>query len=142
MTIRDIIVRVEDGDSVALADTTFDPKTVDVFRLTTGDDLYLVQDESQRWMTLDEGSEEVILFDIIEDAIDPNLDLQTYNGDDFEFSSEGEGALMEDGEEADKMMFRDFEADGQIIRVIEYIVTGEVLSLFGRIIPEDEIQEV
>lgn len=142
MIIQDIIEKVEEGESIALADTTFDPKTVDVFRLTTGDDLYLVQDESQRWMTIDEGAEEVILFDVIEDAVDPGQDIQTYNGDDFEFSSEGEGILMEDGEEADRVMFRDFEADGRIIRVIEYVVTGEVLSLFGRVIPEDEINEL
>ena len=143
MNISEAIKQLQQDKPIVVAGKTFEPTSVEELRLETGETLYWVRDGADVWLSLDPSSEEVILFDQIEVEFDPNEDSQVHNGEDFEFSTEGEGKLTEEDEELDTIMFRDYEGpDSRILRLAEYVVNSEIIASIGQKVPEEELQEV
>lgn len=141
MNVKDILELLQDDKEVVVAGKTFEPTAFDEVRLETGESIYWVRDGAGVWLSVDPESEEVILFDDIEGDFDPSEDALIYNGEDFEFSYEGDGKFTEDGEELDKVLFRDYEGpDGRIIRLAESMANNEVTASLGRKVPEEELQ--
>lgn len=146
MTIHEAIELIKEGLDVAVSDKTIEVNSVETLRLETGELTYMVEDNTQGTVLfLDEGSEEIILFQKLEDEdIDPNQDVQTYAGLDYDFSESGEAVILDDDleTELERVIFRDFEARGGArMRLIEYAGTGEMMFLAGEIVAEEELQE-
>lgn len=146
MTIHEAIELINDGQDLAVSDKTIEVNSVETLKLETGEITYMVEDSTQGVVLfLDSGSEEILLFQKLEDEdIDPNQDVQTYGGLDYDFSESGEAVILDDDleTELERIIFRDFEANGGArMRMIEYIGTGEMVYLAGEVVAEEELQE-
>lgn len=96
------------------------------------------------WVAIDEESEEVVLFNEVEADVDPMQEAVFYAGDDYELTLETSATVLdEDEDESDRVDIKDFErSDGQVLRVMEFEVTGEIMTLIGWKIPEEEIRKI
>ena len=142
MHVSEAIEQLLADNAIVVVDKTFEPTSIEALRLETGDMMYWVADGGDIWLSLDPDSEEVILFSEIEGEFDASEDTIVYNGEDYEFSYEGEGTVIEEGEDIDTILFRDFEGpDGRILRVAEYTVNSEIIAALGRKVPEEDLQE-
>ena len=142
MNIEKALQKFQDMESLIVGGTTFETEGIDEIRLETGESIYWVKDGGDVWLSLDPQSEEIILFTVIEDEIDYSGETVVYRGDDWEFEYESEAMIVEDGEETDEIMFRDFEGpNGRVLRVVENMVTGDISASVGEKVTEDDIQE-
>lgn len=143
MQISEALQALKNGDSIIVRDKTFEPHSIDEFQLETGETVFWVKDGENMWLSIDEGSEEVILFNEIEADIDPAAETIFYGGDDYEFSLEVSAKVLdEDGEEIDQIDFKDFDrGDGQLLRAMEYEVSGDVMVVIGSKISDEELYE-
>lgn len=143
MQISQALSDLEKGKSIAIAGKTFAPTLIDEVKMKSGETMYWIRDGGDVWLSLDPASDEVILFVGIEVELDLEEDTVVYSGEDYEFYYEDEGTLYEEGEEIDKIHFRDYEGgDGQVMRVASYSVNNEVLSSLGQKVPEEDLQPV
>lgn len=129
--------------NIVVGDTTFEIETLDHIKLDTGDDVYFVRDGGDLWLSVDSASDEIILFNNVEEEFDFEAEVIVYNGEDYEFSLESEGSVLVDGEELDKITFRDYEGPyGRILRIIQYSMSGEVVNAVGKVVPEEQLQKI
>ncbi len=143
MTIDQAIQLLMDGDPIVISDKTFHATNLEQIRLKTGEMIYLAKDDHDVWVGLDANSDEVTLYQELEEGIDASEDVLVYSGDDFELSLESDGSVIEGDETIDDISIRDFESgSGQRMRVIEYNVSGETIGMIGRIVAEEELQGV
>jgi len=143
MQIKKALQRLLEEQPILVKNLTFEPDTIDHAKLKTGESLYWARNESGRWLSVDEASEEVILFEEVEEEVDTQDETVVFQNRDFEFSYEGEGTLVdEDGTELEQIRYKDYEADGEILRVVEAEVTGEQVVSLGQVVAETEIGEV
>lgn len=142
MQISTLINNLREGNDVSLGNTGFSPDQFDEIRLETGETVYVAEDKKGLILGVDPTSEEVYLFESVDEEVDVEEDMQVYDGEDFEFSLETSGNLLIEEEEGDAVTIRDYESSsGRLMRVIEYSVTGDIAVMVGRIVSEDEIQE-
>jgi hypothetical protein len=143
MNAAQVLKIFQKGSPIVVAGKTVDPKHLDKILLKSGDVMYWVRDGSDRWISIDIGSDEIIFFTDLDEHLDPSEDLLIYQGDEYSFTFEGSAAVIdEDEEEGDQVDFKDFEHDrGEILRIMEYVVTGDVLTALGKKVPEEEIQK-
>lgn len=141
MKISSALKALQSGEAIVVRDKTFEPHHIDTFQLETGDRLFWIQDGENMWMSIDVESDEVILFSEIEADLDASSEAVFYAGDDYEFSYETSAKVLdEDEEEEDKVTLKDFErGDGQLLRMMEYEVNGETMSLVGWKVAEEEL---
>ncbi|MBU0613931.1 hypothetical protein KJ766_01430, partial [Patescibacteria group bacterium] len=109
MKVENILDLLKDGEPIAINDKTFTPEMIEEVRLETGDIVYWVIDGGDLWLSVDVDSEEVILFSRIEEEVDVSLDSVLYGGEDYELSLETKGTVLEDGEEIDQVIIREFQ---------------------------------
>lgn len=143
MQIKDALELWLDEKPVAVQGKTFDPVTIEEVKLKTEERMYWMRNSEDLWISVDPGSEEVILFHDLEEEIEVTEDTAIYSGQDFECSYVGEGQIMDGEEELDKVSVRDYEgSDGQLLRVIEYIVGGDHVFALGQLVPEEELTAI
>ncbi len=142
MTIEDLLQKMKDGEGVVVRDKTFTPRTFDVLQLETGEKMYLMRDETHAWLSIDEESEEVMLFNEVEAEIDLMQESVFHAGDDYELTFEAVAKVIdEDGVEEDTVTFKDYaRGDGQVLRALEYEVNSEIITLLGWTVSEEEIR--
>jgi len=122
---------------------TIEAESVDHIRLESGEDVFWIHGEGGIWVSIDQNSEEVMLFQEIVADLEAYDETLEYRGVDYEFTYEEGGKVKdEDGEEIDRVDFKEYEADGEIIRIAEFEVSGEKITLVGRRLTEDDLQEV
>ena len=142
MEVSEAAQRLMQDEPIVVAGKTFEPTSIEELKLETGEMMYWIMDGADVWLSLDVGSEEIILFSEIEGEFDPTEDTVVYSGEDYEFTYEGEGILLEDGEEVDRIFFRDYEGStGRTLRVAEYAVNSEISASLGQKLPDDDLQE-
>jgi len=142
MQIKKALARLLDEQPIVVKNFTFEPDTIDHAKLDTGDSVYWVRNDSGRWLSVDEASDEMILFEEVEEDVNTDDETIVFQNRDFEFSYEGEGTLIdEDGTELETMQFKDYEGDGEILRIVEAEVTGDQVVSLGRVVAEAEISE-
>lgn len=131
-----------DGKAVIVRDKTFEPSGLDEVRLESGESVFWIRDGEGIWISIDTHSDEVILFHDIEEEFDPVQEAQMYMGDEYEFSSEVTAKVLdEDGEEVDSVVYRDFEnGNGDMLKIMEFEVTGDVVAAVGAKVTEDDLQ--
>mgnify|MGYP003967923267 FL=1 len=143
MHIKDALALWLENKPVAVQGKTFDPVTIEEVKFKTGDRMYWIRNNEDLCLSVDPESEEITLFHDLDEEIEIGDDLAVYSGQDFECSYVGECRIMDGEEELDKIVVRDYEGpDGQLLRAIEYIVSGEKTLLLGHIIPEEELTSV
>ncbi len=140
MNIKDALARLQEEQAVIVKNLTFEPDTIDHAVLDTGESLYWVRDNSGRWLSIDIASEELTLFEETDEDVDPDDGLVVFRNKDYEFSYEGSGKLVdEDGSELELVTFKDYEVDGEVLRVIVSDVTGDRSVSIGTVVAEDEV---
>lgn len=140
MTIPEVLEALQNDCPIVVGDTTFEPRGVDEVTLETGEAVYWARKEDT-WLSIDPSSDEIILFEDIDEELEPEDDTVVYGGEDYEFSYEGSATMSgEDGEEQ-VMHFREYESpEGEIIRITENENTGDTRISLGSKLTEDELQ--
>lgn len=141
MTIEEVLEALQNDCPVVVGDTTFEPTGVDAIILETGEKVYWAHEGDGSWLSIDPSSDELILFEDIDEELEPEDDVIVYGGEDYEFSYEGTATMKsEEGEEI-SMSFREFESPaGEIIRLTSSESTGDTKISLGTKLTEDELQ--
>lgn len=144
MNIHKALKAFKNDQSVIVIDKTFEPKAIDELRLDTGESIFWVLDGNELWLEIDPNSEEVKLFEGIDEEFDGSQDTVFYAGEDYEFSYEGSATVLdEDGDSLDSVSFRDFQkVGGEVLRLVEFEASGDTLASLGRIVTEEDLQAV
>ncbi len=143
MQVKEALDLLLDNQAVAIQGKTFDPISIEEIQWKTGERMYWMRNSEDLWISIDPDSEEVIVFHDIEEDIDVDSDLAVYGGKDYECSFAGEGKVMDEDEELDRVTVRDYEGtDGRTLRTIEYIGGGEFIGALGHKVPEEELTSV
>lgn len=143
MQIKKALERLQNDKAILVKNFTFEPDTIDHALLDTGESVYWVRNETGRWLSVDVASEEVFLFEEVEEEIDIEEEVVVFQNRDFEFTYEGIGTLVDDdGVELESVHFKDYEGDGDVLRVVASEVTGDQMVSIGRVVAESEISEV
>lgn len=141
MTISEVLSALQNDQPVVVRDKTFKPGTLEEILLDTKETVYWVHGRDGIWLSIDPESEEVKMFEDINEELEPEDDVVVYGGDDYEFSYEGSATLKND-EAGGAMSFREFEnANGNIVRITDYEATGDSVVSYGVVLTEEEMQE-
>ncbi len=142
MNVQQALEKFKNFEPVIVAGLTFVAENIEELRLETGERVFWIYNGSDLWLSIDIESEEFILFNQIEDDIDVGGETTYYNGIDYEFDYEGTAYIIEDGEETEKILFKDFEGpNGEILRVTENVISNEIIVSLGKKITDDDLQE-
>jgi hypothetical protein len=140
MTIQELLEAVQDDQSVVIDGKTFEPHSIDEIELETGEMIYWVREEDS-WLSIDEGSEEVIIFQDVDEDAEIDEDTLIYRGDDYELSIEVSGSLVDSGQTLDSVTYRDFENnDGEVFRTIQMGMAADLSFASGRKLSDVQIQ--
>ncbi|MBT4857408.1 hypothetical protein HON52_04460 [Candidatus Uhrbacteria bacterium] len=140
MNIQDLLSRLQEEQPVLVKSLSFDPDTIDQAVLDTGESVYWIRNESGRWLSIDIGSDEIMLFEEADEDVDPSEAIVVFRNKDFEFSYEGKGNVIdEDGVVIEPVTFKDFESEGELLRVVISDVTGDRVVSIGQIVAEDDV---
>src|SRR3989339_1301199 len=141
MTIAEVVSALQNDQPIVVRDKTFKVSTLEEIVLDTGEIVFWAHARDGLWLSVDPGSEEIKMFEDIDEEIEPEDDTVVYGGDDYEFSYEGSATLKED-EAGGAMDFREFEnANGGLIRITSYEATGDIVISRGTVLTEEEMQE-
>lgn len=141
MTIAEVVSALQNDQLIVVRDKTFKVSTLEEIVLDTGETVFWAHARDGLWLSVDPGSEEIKMFEDIDEELEPEDDTLVYGGDDYEFSYEG-SATLKDDEAGGAITFREYEnANGNIVRVTEYEATADVMTAYGNVLTEEEIQE-
>lgn len=141
MTIKEVLEALKNDCPVVVGDTTFEPRGLDELTLETGEPVYWASKADGMWLSIDPSSDEIVMFEDIEEELEPEDDTVVYGGEDYEFSYEDTATLKSDEGEETVLRFREFEsADGDIIRMTENESTGDIRVSLGTKLTEDDLQ--
>ena len=140
MTIAEALKKLQEEKAIVVRDRTFEPQGVDEIVLESGESVFWAHSKDGTWLSLDPDGEEVILFEDLDEELEPEDEIVVYGGQDYEFSYESKITLLTD-DGGTIMMMREFEGPSAIIRLIEDESTGDVTASYGRKVNEEELQE-
>lgn len=140
MTIAEALQELQEEKAIVVRDRTFEPQGVDEIVLESGESVFWAHSKDGTWLSLDPEGEEVILFEDIDEELEPEDDIVVYGGQDYEFSYESKITLLTD-DGGTIMMMREFEGPTAIIRLIEDESTGDTQASYGRKVNEEELQK-
>ena len=143
MNIQKALDLLLDGRPIVVSGRTFTSTKYQKIHLTTGDTQYWFHCNEPIWLSVDPDSEEVIMFEDIDEEVEAVDDVVPYGGEDHELSVEQSGKVLdEEDEQLDVVEFNDYESHrGQIIRLTEYEVSEDSVDVaLGRIVTEEDLQ--
>ncbi len=141
MKLSEALALVQEDESIVVRDKTITPRGVDAVTLETGEKVFWVYTREGMWLSFDPEGEEILLFEDIDEDLEPEDDTVVYRGEDFEFSYEGV-AKIEDDDGGSVMNFKEYEnSDGNLIRIMEEEATGDMSYAFAIKITEEDLQE-
>lgn len=144
MDIQATLELLKNEQPVVVRGKTFTPEGIEKIHLDTGEVQYWIKSRDHIWLSIDPDSEEVMMFEDIDEELEAMDDVVPYGGEDYELSVEQSGKVHdEEGEYMDSVEFRDYESQrGEIIRLTEYEVSEDTIDVaLGQIITEDDLQE-
>ncbi len=141
MTISEVVEALQNDQAIVVGDTTFQPRGFDAVRLETNETIYWAVAKSGNWLSIDPEADEIIMFEDIDEELEPEDDTVVYGGQDYEFSYEGSATMKsEDGEDI-TLTFQEFESStGDLIRLTDNENAGEKKVSVGSKLTEDELQ--
>lgn len=131
--------------AIVINDKTFQPTIINKVNLKTGESQYWIRSNDSVWLSIDPGSDEIRMFEDIDEELEPADETVFYAGEDYELSYEADGKVFdEDGEQIDIVEFKEYESQkGDVLRLTEYEVAADVIqSAIGWTITEADLQEV
>lgn len=132
---------VQNDLPIVVRDKTFSPRGVEEARLETGESVFWVYTKDGMWLSFDPDGEEILLFEDIDEELEPEDDTVVYGGEDYEFSYEGT-AKVDDDDGGKTTNFKEYQnADGDVIRIMEDGSSGDKTYAFGVKITEEDLQE-
>ncbi len=144
MKIKDLL-SLEVGESVSVFNEPFEYVGHAQIELDGGQKMRWMYSEDDRMLSVTPSDDELMLFEQVEDDLEPEDEMILYLGKEYEFSYEDAGSVVGiEGdsvtEEEDRFMFADYEAaGGLIVRLISNENTGESSVYFGRMVSEDDL---
>jgi len=145
MTIEELLHHLEPDTSLTVLNSPFFFTGKARIVLDGGDTRVWLYGEDGDVLAVSPDAEEIVMFEAIDTDIEPQGGMVLYQGNEFEFSYEDNGAVTEtEGavgiEEGDSYGINDYESDaGEIVRLITNHNTGDQQALFGKIVVEEDI---
>lgn len=147
MTISDLLEK-ELGTNVSVFNEPFHYVGRSELELDGGQKMLWLYDDDGGMLSITPEDEELVLFEKLDEELEPDGEMILYQNEEFEFSYEDAGNVtsMEGDsvtEEEDRYMFSDYEsADGRVIRVVSNENTGEAGGYLGRVVAEEDLAEI
>lgn len=144
MNIKDLL-SLELGASVSIFNEPFAYVGHALIELDGGQKMRWIYDDNDRMLSIMPDDDELMLFEIVDDELEPDNEVILYQGKEYEFSYEDAGKVVEveaetATEEEDRFMFADYETSGGgIVRLISNANTGESHVYWGRMVSEDDL---
>ena len=140
MRVSDALAVIQQFDALVLGDKTFEPLTIDQVVIDSGEIIWWAHGSDNTWISIDVDSDELIHFNDVDEEMTIGKEIVSFAGDEYEFSYESAAKIMsEDGEE-ERVSFREYELpSGEVIRLLQYEVSGEEVAAYGLKIAEDAV---
>lgn len=143
MHVEEALIQLKNFDPVIVLGKTFEPETIDTVRLESGENIFWFHAGENTWLSVDPDSEEVISFSNIEEELSGGKEVKLYAGEEYEFSYESSAKVMDEEGEQETVSFRDYESsEGNILRIMQYEISGDRVVAVGQIISEEMLQQV
>lgn len=136
------------GDAISIFKKPFTYVGHAKIELENGRRLRWLYDDEGRMLSVSPQEEEIILLREIEDELEPENEVITYQEKEYRFEHEDVGVVLESegeiiAEEEDRYIFSDYQAEsGEIIRLIENETTGDQLAYGGVYATDEDISEI
>lgn len=142
------LLKLQLGEAVSVFNDPFTYVGQAKIQLDSGHTLRWLYDDEEQLLSVDPKDDELILFEELEDELEPEDEIIVFQGKEYEFDYEDAGNVLEtegesDAEEDTRFLFSDYQAQGgEIIRLIENENTGETNVYMGRYVSEEDIIEM
>lgn len=141
MTIKEALSALKRDEAIVVGDTTFTPRELHEVVLETGEKVFWAKTRDGSWLSIDPASDEIIMFEDMDEEIEVEDETVVYGGEDYEFSYEGTATMTGDEGDEISISFREYESpSGEIIRMMENESNGDKRNAMGAKITEDELQ--
>ena len=145
MKIEDLLHHLKPGSQISIHNKPFVYTGKAKVTLDGGDVRHLLFEEDAGFLAIAPDAEELVLFSLLDEELDPQGGMILHKGEEHEFSYEDAGvATGVDGgaaaEEGDRYSFSDYESDeGRVVRLITNENTGEIKAYEGTVVVEEDI---
>ena len=145
MTIKELLKDLETGEEITVLNKPFTYLGRAEIKLDSGNNLYWMYGSDDAVVAVSPEDENLILFESIENDVEPEEDMILFQGKEYEFSYEDAGLVSEvigdtPIEEEDRFSFSDYAGEGgRLMRLIVNENTGDKSAYFGTVIAEDDI---
>ena len=135
------------GETVSVFNQPFTYVGRSEVTLDDGSKMYWLFNDEDGMLSVAPAEEELVTFDHLEDEVEAD-DSVFLHGKEYEFSYEGAGKITSsDGESQmendDRYLFNEYESsDGEKLRIVSNENTGETDAYLGRIVSEDDLNEI
>ena len=142
------LLKLQLGEAISVFNDPFMYVGQAKIQLDSGHTLRWLYDDEEQLLSVDPKDDELILFEELEDEVEPEDEMIIFQGKEYEFDYEDAGNVLEtegesDSEEDTRFLFSDYQAKGgEIIRMIENENTGETNVYMGRYVTEEDISEM
>src|SRR3989338_5794808 len=142
------LLKLQLGEAISVFNDPFMYVGQAKIQLDSGHTLRWLYDDEEQLLSVDPKYDELILFEELEDEVEPEDEMIIFQGKEYEFDYEDAGNVLEtegesDSEEDTRFLFSDYQAKGgEIIRMIENENTGETNVYMGRYVTEEDITEM
>jgi hypothetical protein len=144
MNINDLF-ELEPGASISIFNNPFSYVGHADIELDGGQTMRWLYDVDGRMLSVIKADDELILFESIDEILEPENETILYQGKEYEFSYEDAGNVKgiegdATTEEEDRFMFSDYHGqNGGIARLISNSNTGEDTHYIGEPVSEDDL---
>ena len=139
------IINIEPGDEISAFNNPFSCAGKITLALDGGEENFWFVNSQEGILAVAPKEEEIILFEKIDEEIEPQEDVILYSGKEYEHSYKDSGKATETSGEViaendDQFSFLDYEStDGEMVRIVTNDNTGLRESYLGKLLSEEEI---
>ena len=147
MTIEQLL-KLELGRSVSVFNEPFVYLGRAELDLEGGQKMIWFYNDGDGMLSVTPGDDELVIFEKIDEELEPDGEMILYQNKEYEFSYEDAGnvsALEGESitEDDDRYIFSDYEStDGKVLRVVSNENTGENGAYLGLVVSEDDLAEI
>ena len=148
MKIEEILHHLKPGTELMIANRPFTFGGKAKVELDGGDLRYWLYDKEGSMLAVSPEDEEIVLFESVGEELEPEDEIVTYDGKDYEFSYDDAGRVASvegeaDVEEDARYKIADYESDGgSLVRLLTNEDTEDVYAYEGSVVVEDDVVSV
>jgi len=142
------LTQLQPGTEITVANNAFSCGGRAVITLEGADRRFWVFNTDGGMLSIAPNDGEIILFQEIDEEVEPEGEMVLFRNKEYEFSYEDVGSISEGegkfaGEIEDQVTIADYEAeDGEVVRIVTNQNTGDSLAYLGNTVVEDDVQAV